>query len=92
VGVSEKELISIAIISMGLDELAPFKPEEKIIEYMLQDKNDSRMAGMPLNDFADETASESLHRVVVLLLLILVRWVYHWHDGCELIITQKRLG
>jgi len=59
VGVSKKELIRIAIISMGLDELAPFKPEEKIIEYMLQDKNDSRLVSMPLNDFADETASES---------------------------------
>src|SRR6187455_3489233 len=59
VGVSEKELIRIAVISMGLDELAPFKPEEKIIEYMLQDKNDSRLVSMPLNNFADETASES---------------------------------
>ena len=59
VGVSEKELIRIAVISMGLDELAPFKPEEKIIEYMLQDKNDRRLVSMPLNDFADETASES---------------------------------
>jgi glutamate formiminotransferase/formiminotetrahydrofolate cyclodeaminase len=59
VGVSEKELIRIAVISMGLDELAPFKPEEKIIEYMLQDKNDSRLVNMPLNGFADETASES---------------------------------
>jgi glutamate formiminotransferase/formiminotetrahydrofolate cyclodeaminase len=44
---------------MGLDELSPFKPEEKIIEYMLKDKNDSRLVSMPLNDFADETASES---------------------------------
>jgi len=59
VGVSEKELLRIAILSMGLDELAPFKPEEKIIEYMLQDKNDSRLVNMPLNDFADVTASES---------------------------------
>jgi glutamate formiminotransferase / formiminotetrahydrofolate cyclodeaminase len=59
VGVSEKELIRIAVISMGLGELYPFKPEEKIIEYMLQDKNDSRMAGLSLTDFADETASES---------------------------------
>jgi len=59
VGVSEKELIRIGVISMGLDGLAPFKPEEKIIEYMLQDKNDSRLVSMPLNDFADETASES---------------------------------
>jgi len=59
VGVSEKELLRIAILSMGLDELAPFKPEEKIIEYMLQDKNDSRLVNMPLSDFADVTASES---------------------------------
>ena len=58
-GVSEKELIRIAVLSMGLDELAPFKPEEKIIEYMLQDKTDSRLANMPLSDFADMTASES---------------------------------
>ena len=59
VGVSEKELIRIAIISMGLDELSPFKPEEKIIEYMLRDKNESRLVNTALNDFADETASES---------------------------------
>ena len=59
VGISEKELLRIAVKSMGLDELYPFKPEEKIIEYMLQDKNDSRLVSMPLNDFADETASES---------------------------------
>ena len=59
VGVSEKELIRMAVISMGLDELYPFKPDEKIIEYMLQDKNESRLVSMPLNDFADETASES---------------------------------
>ena len=59
VGVSEKELIRIAVISMGLDELAPFKPEEKIIEYMLMDKSDSKLISMNLSDFADETASES---------------------------------
>src|SRR5688500_5943286 len=59
VGISEKELLRIAVKSMGLDELYPFKPEEKIIEYMLQNKSDSRLANMPLNDFADETASES---------------------------------
>jgi glutamate formiminotransferase / formiminotetrahydrofolate cyclodeaminase len=58
-GVSEKELIRIAVLSMGLSELYPFKPEEKIIEYMLKDKNDNRLVNMPLSDFADETASES---------------------------------
>jgi glutamate formiminotransferase/formiminotetrahydrofolate cyclodeaminase len=59
VGVSEKELIRIAILSMGLSELAPFKPEERIIEYLLKDKASSKLASMTLTDFADETASES---------------------------------
>jgi glutamate formiminotransferase/formiminotetrahydrofolate cyclodeaminase len=58
-GVSEKELIHIAVRSMGLDELAPFKPEEKIIEYMLDNKEGHRLAGLTINQFADETASES---------------------------------
>ena len=58
-GVSEKELIKIAVKSMGLDELSPFKPEERIIEYMLADKSNSRLISMTLSDFADETASES---------------------------------
>jgi glutamate formiminotransferase/formiminotetrahydrofolate cyclodeaminase len=58
-GVSEKELIKIAVKSMGLDELSPFKPEERIIEYMLHDKADSRLVSMTLTEFADETASES---------------------------------
>ena len=58
-GVSEKELIKIAVKSMGLDELGPFKPEERIIEYMLRNKADSQLVSMTLSDFADETASES---------------------------------
>jgi glutamate formiminotransferase/formiminotetrahydrofolate cyclodeaminase len=59
IGVSEKELIKIAVKSMGLDELAPFKPEERIIEYLLKDKADAKLVSMSLLDFADETASES---------------------------------
>lgn len=59
VGVSEKELIKIAVKSMGLDELGPFNPEERIIEYLLKDKADSKLVNMSLLDFADETASES---------------------------------
>jgi len=59
VGVSEKELINIAIKTMGLDELAPFKPEERIIEYLLKDRADSKLVSMNLTAFADETASES---------------------------------
>jgi glutamate formiminotransferase/formiminotetrahydrofolate cyclodeaminase len=44
---------------MGLDELGPFIPEERIIEYMLANKADSKLVRMTLADFADETASES---------------------------------
>jgi len=59
VGVSEKELIKIAVKTMGLDELSPFIPEERIIEYLLKNKSDSKLVNMTLTDFADETASES---------------------------------
>jgi glutamate formiminotransferase/formiminotetrahydrofolate cyclodeaminase len=58
-GVSEKELIRMAVLSMGLNELGPFKPEEKIIEYLLKDKSAEKMIRLSLADFADETASES---------------------------------
>jgi glutamate formiminotransferase/formiminotetrahydrofolate cyclodeaminase len=58
-GVSEKELIKIAVKSLGLDELGPFKPQERIIEYLLQDASSSKLCSMSLTAFADETASES---------------------------------
>ncbi len=59
IGVSESELIKIAVKSMGLDELAPFKPEERIIEYLLKNTADSKLVNMNLSAFSDETASES---------------------------------
>ena len=59
IGVSEKELIKIAIKSLGLDELGPFKPEERIIEYILRDPAQSKLQNLTLKAFADETASES---------------------------------
>ncbi len=59
IGVSEAELIRIAVKSMGLDELAPFDPSKKIIEYVLADQTNSRLIDMKLTDFANETASES---------------------------------
>ncbi|MBK9525966.1 MAG: glutamate formimidoyltransferase [Bacteroidetes bacterium] len=58
-GVSEQELIRIAVKSMGLDELGPFKPEERIIEYLLKDPLEEKLVKMNLIDFANETASES---------------------------------
>ncbi|MBW7844676.1 MAG: glutamate formimidoyltransferase [Bacteroidia bacterium] len=59
IGVSEKELIHIAVKSMGLDELAPFDPNKKIIEYRLRKAESERLISMNLKDFADETASDS---------------------------------
>ncbi|MDB5286677.1 MAG: glutamate formimidoyltransferase [Mucilaginibacter sp.] len=59
VGVSDSELIRIAIKSMGLDELTPFNPRERIIEYLLEAAAAGKLAGMILTAFADETASES---------------------------------
>ncbi len=58
-GVSEDELIKIAVKSMGLDELVPFEPRKRIIEYMLDDAGFSPLISMNLRRFADETASES---------------------------------
>lgn len=58
-GVPEKELIKIAVKSMGLDELAPFNPEERIIEYQLRDKTAGKLVNLTLSAFADLTSSES---------------------------------
>ena len=58
-GISEKELIKIAVKSLGLDDLKPFKPEEKIIEYLLEDADDKKLISLTVEGFADETASES---------------------------------
>jgi glutamate formiminotransferase/formiminotetrahydrofolate cyclodeaminase len=58
-GVSEKELVRIAVKSLGLEELSPFNPAERIIEYLLKEKNDDKLVRMTVADFTDETASES---------------------------------
>jgi glutamate formiminotransferase/formiminotetrahydrofolate cyclodeaminase len=59
VGVSEAELIKIAVRSMGLDDLKQFEPEKKVIEYMLRTSGTNRLASMSLQAFAWETASEA---------------------------------
>jgi glutamate formiminotransferase / formiminotetrahydrofolate cyclodeaminase len=60
IGISDKELIKIAVKSMGLDELYPFKAEEKIIEYVLEKENQvQKLVDMTLTEFMDETGSES---------------------------------
>ena len=60
VGIPEAEILRMAVKSMGLDELAPFNPSEKVIEYMLEtsDKG-SRLIEKTCRAFADETSSES---------------------------------
>lgn len=58
-GVSEEELVKIAVKSMGLDDLKPFVPEEKVIEYMIEDKKKKKLVDLTCKGFANETASES---------------------------------
>lgn len=59
VGISDREIIKIAVKSLGLDDLKPFNPDEKIIEYMLDGDEVEKLTKMTLTEFADETASES---------------------------------
>ena len=53
----EEELVSIAIEKLGLSDLYPFKPEEKVIEYMVEDTG--HLASMKVNNFLSELASNS---------------------------------
>ncbi len=59
-GASESEKIKIAIKSLGLDDLKPFNPEEKIIEYLLENKDSKKLIDLSVKGFAEETASESM--------------------------------
>ncbi|NNK90242.1 MAG: glutamate formimidoyltransferase [Saprospiraceae bacterium] len=59
IGISENEIIQLAVKSLGLDELGPFDPYKKVIEYLLEDDDTSPLVKMTLTEFADETASES---------------------------------
>ena len=58
-GISDEEIIKIAVKSLGLNELAPFDPEKKIIEYVIADNAGKKLIDFTLKQFADETASES---------------------------------
>lgn len=62
-GIDESEIMKIAIKSMGLDDLKPFDPKEKVIEYLIEDENQTadkeRLIRMSCKAFAAETASES---------------------------------
>ena len=62
-GIAEEEIMKIAVKSMGLDDLKPFNPAEKVIEYLIEDEAETaareRLVRMTCKDFAYETASES---------------------------------
>ena len=57
-GISEEEIVKIAVKSMSLDDLKPFNPREKVIEYLMEDRKDG-LAQMTVEGFTRETASES---------------------------------
>ncbi len=62
-GISEEEIIRIAVKSMSLDDLKPFNPKEKVIEYLMEDEAElarrEKLIRMSVKDFTAETASES---------------------------------
>ena len=58
-GIPEGDIIEIAIHSLGLDDLKPFDPKEKVIEYMIQDDSSSKLVDLTVTGFAEETSRES---------------------------------
>lgn len=58
-GISDAEKVKIAVKSLGLDDLAPFDPSKRVIEYVIAEANNSPLLDMTLLAFAEETASES---------------------------------
>ncbi len=62
-GISEEEILRIAVKSMSLDDLKPFDTKEKVIEYLMEDPAETavreRLVRMRVKDFVAETASES---------------------------------
>jgi glutamate formiminotransferase/formiminotetrahydrofolate cyclodeaminase len=58
-GIPDREIIRIAVKSLGLEELGPFHPRERIIEYMLEDQSTEKLTDRTICEFAEETASES---------------------------------
>lgn len=59
IGIPENEIVRIAIKSLGLEDLAPFNPRERIIEYMLEGHEDNTLILKTLTQFSEKTASES---------------------------------
>ena len=59
IGIPDREIIKIAVKTLGLDELGPFDPDKKIIEYILEERDQEKLVDMTVKDFTYETASES---------------------------------
>jgi len=58
-GVSEDEIMKVAVKSMGLDDLKPFNPKEKVIEFLIEDNSRKKLVDLTCTGFCEETASES---------------------------------
>lgn len=58
-GIPEREIIHFAVKSLGLDELGPFDPDQKIIEYRIRETTEQKLVALNVTDFAHRTASES---------------------------------
>lgn len=58
-GISDREIIKIAVKSLGLDDLRPFDPDKKIIEYLITGRKAEKLVDKTLSGFVEETASES---------------------------------
>ena len=58
-GIPEADILNIAIHSLGLDDLKPFDPREKVIEYMIEDNSATKLVDLTVKGFAEETSRES---------------------------------
>ncbi len=78
-GIPEEDILKIAVSSMGLADLKPFNPREKVIEYLLEDENKTdRLIDLTVKGFADETSRESPAPGGGTIAATWVRWVQHW--------------
>jgi len=58
-GISDEEILKVAVKSMGLDDLDSFDPKKKIIEFLIEDQNQRKLIQLSIKKFVQETASES---------------------------------
>ena len=58
-GIPEEDIINIAVHSLGLDDLKPFNPKEKVIEYMIEEEAGNKLVDLTVKGFAEETSRES---------------------------------